>query len=161
MFPDFQSYLGAVERIVAPLERSGKPARSVTLKRTYDTDPADLWDALTNPERLARWFAPVEGDLQLGGRYKIKGNASGTIEACRDREHYALTWEFGGDVSWVTVDIAQVGDGKTALTLVHTAIVNDHWGMYGPGAVGVGWELGLLGLALHLIDPQTKVDEEE
>ena len=35
--------------------------------------------------------------------------------------------------------------------LEHTAIVPEEmWGEYGPGAVGVGWEGGLLGLALHL-----------
>ena len=36
------------------------------------------------------------------------------------------------------------------LTLTHTAHLSEHWGEYGPGAVGVGWELGLLGLAMYL-----------
>ena len=27
---------------------------------------------------------------------------------------------------------------------------NDHWEQYGPGATGVGWDLGLVGLTLHL-----------
>jgi hypothetical protein len=35
--------------------------------------------------------------------------------------------------------------------LEHTAIVPDElWAEYGPGAVGVGWDQGLLGLSLHL-----------
>jgi hypothetical protein len=61
----------------------------------------------------------------------------------------AVTWEFGGDVSLVTVDLAPDEDG-TELTLRHVVGDNDHWATYGPGAVGVGWELALLGLALHL-----------
>jgi hypothetical protein len=28
--------------------------------------------------------------------------------------------------------------------------VDEHWEKYGPGATGVGWNLGLVGLALHL-----------
>ena len=38
-------------------------------------------------------------------------------------------------------------------TLTHTAILSEHWGTYGPGAVGVGWELALLGVALHIDSP--------
>jgi hypothetical protein len=52
-------------------------------------------------------------------------------------------------VSLVTVDLAPADDG-TELTLRHVVGDNDHWATYGPGAVGVGWELALLGLALHL-----------
>ena len=39
--------------------------------RVYDTDAADLWETLTDPERLARWFARVDGDLREGGRFTI------------------------------------------------------------------------------------------
>jgi hypothetical protein len=36
------------------------------------------------------------------------------------------------------------------------------WGQFGPGAVGVGWDLGLMGLGLHIdsgaqVDPATAV----
>ena len=34
--------------------------------RTYDTTAEDLWEALTDPVRLPRWFLPVSGDLRLG-----------------------------------------------------------------------------------------------
>jgi hypothetical protein len=65
---NFHAYLGAVTRTVTVLEREGKPARNVTLERLYDTTADDLWDAVTNPERLPRWFLPVSGELKLGGR---------------------------------------------------------------------------------------------
>ena len=40
--------------------------------------------------------------------------------------------------------------------------MSDHWDTYGPGAVGVGWEMGLMGLALYLKSPnELKLDEAE
>jgi uncharacterized protein YndB with AHSA1/START domain len=157
---DVERYLSAVERRVVALERDGQPARAVVLARTYETSVEDLWDALTNPERLPRWFAPVTGDFKLGGRYQVEGNAGGTVTECEPPKYFALTWEFGGGVSWVDVRIAQTGPGVSRLTLTHTAPISPHWEQFGPGAVGVGWELGLLGLALYLANPKAeKVDE--
>src|SRR5690606_21550027 len=110
----------------------------------------DLWDACTNPERLPRWFLPVTGDLQVGGRYQLEGQAGGTIERCDPPRSFAATWEFGGEVSWIEVTLAAAGDG-TRFTLEHVAHVDDErWLEYGPGAVGVGWDLALHGLAQHV-----------
>jgi uncharacterized protein YndB with AHSA1/START domain len=129
------------------------------LTRTYDTDIADLWDALTNAQRLPRWFLAVEGDLKPGGRYQLKGNAGGSIERCEPPSGLALTWEMRGEVSWVELRLAIESGERTRLTLVHTAPVSEFWAQFGPGAVGVGWELGLMGLALHLLDPAARFDE--
>jgi hypothetical protein len=35
------------------------------------------------------------------------------------------------------------------MTLEHTAIIEDHWNQFGPGAVGIGWDLAVMGLARH------------
>ena len=75
---DVARVLGLVTRAVRNFEKDGKPASAVTLTRLYDTSVDDLWDALTSRERIARWFLPVEGDLQLGGKYQLKCNAGGT-----------------------------------------------------------------------------------
>ena len=79
---DVARVLGLVTRSVRNFEKDGKAASAVTLTRLYDTGVDDLWDALTSKERIPRWFLPVEGDLQLGGKYQLKGNAGGTITAC-------------------------------------------------------------------------------
>ena len=150
---DVDHHLGALERSVSWLERDGLSASGVTLSRSYETTLEDLWDAVTNAERIPRWFAPVSGDLRLGGRYQVEGNAGGEITTCERLSHYALTWEFGGDTSWVDVRVADEGSDRARLTLTHTAHLSDHWDTYGPGAVGVGWEMGFLGLALHLAQP--------
>jgi hypothetical protein len=65
-------------------------------------------------------------------------------------------------MSWLTVTLTPDGQG-TRLELAHEAHVDPAmWGQFGPGAVGVGWDLGLMGLGLHLetgaqVDPATAV----
>ncbi len=123
----------------------------VEIRRTYDADPADVWDACTNPERIARWFSPVSGDLRPGGRYSIDGNASGAITECVPPRRLALDWEFGDHaLSWVTLELNPLGADRTELILRHRQPRTEHWATYGPGATGVGWELTVLGLAMHL-----------
>ncbi len=156
---DIAAHLGAMTRTVENLERDGQPAKAVHASRVYDTDAADLWDALTRPERLKRWFAPVSGELKLGGRYQVEGNAGGTITACEAPRRLELTWEFGPAVTWVILTLSPEGDG-TRLELEHIAPVSPHWEQYGPGAVGVGWELGFLGLATHFERPDDDVRAE-
>jgi uncharacterized protein YndB with AHSA1/START domain len=143
---------GLVTRVVETVERDGKPAKVVVAARTYATSVDDLWDAITNIDRIPRWFTPVTGDLRLGGRFQLEGNASGEILECEPPRHLEITWEYGGDVSWVTVDLSGDPAGEeTHLELRHTAHVPpEFWDAYGPGAVGVGWDLSLMGLGLHL-----------
>ena len=151
---DVEQNLGAVDRAVSFLERDGQRASAVNMSRSFATSIEDLWDAVTNAERIQKWFTPVSGVLEPGGHYQLEGNASGAITACERLSHFALTWEFGGDVSWVDVSLAAPEEGQSRLTLTHTAILSAHWGEYGPGAAGVGWEWGMLGLAIHLEQPK-------
>lgn len=158
---DVANHLGAVTRAVEDSTHEGTPVKVVVASRTYPTDAADLWQAITDPERIPRWFAPVSGDLRLGGRYQVEGNAGGEVTACDEPKHFAITWEFAGETSWVDVHLEEAPDGTT-LTLRHAADVrgNEHMATYGPGAVGVGWELGLMGLAEHLATGTTIPHEE-
>lgn len=152
MKQDVIESLGAVRREVRECEHDGRPARALIAERTYDTTVDDVWDAVTNRERIPRWLGPIEGDLRLGGRYQLEGNASGEVTTCDPPTHLALTWEFGGGVSWVDVRLSEGPDGDTLLRLEHVALVDDldMWNQFGPGAVGIGWDLSLLGLAEHL-----------
>ena len=122
---DVQGHLDAVNRSVSSLERGGQPAREVTLSRTYPTIVEDLWDAVTNSQRIPRWFLPISGKLEPGGRYQLEGNAGGVITACERPAHLALTWEFGEDVSWVELRLSVDRAGGARLTLTHTAHLSD------------------------------------
>ena len=149
---DLAAHIKAMTRTVRNLERDGKPAQAVIASCVYDTDAADLWDALTNRERLPRWFAPVTGDLRLGGKYQVENNAGGTITECEPNKKIVMTWEFMGGMSWVTLTLSPAQTG-TRLELEHVAFVDPHWEKYGSGAVGVGWDLSFMGLARHLAAP--------
>jgi uncharacterized protein YndB with AHSA1/START domain len=148
---DVQQVIGAVTRTVAQRDHNGRPARIVIATRTYDAEADEVWDAITSPERIPRWFLPISGDLRLGGRYQLKGNAGGEIIACEPPHMLSVTWEFAGEVSWLTLRLSEPGKGKTMLELEHVAHVDDaRWRQFGPGAVGVGWDMGLMGLGRHL-----------
>ena len=159
---DPETHLDTTRRIVLLHERESKSAADVTLSRTFDTNIQDLWDAVTNPDRIPRWATNVTGDLKLNGRYQIEGNASGTITECEPHSHIALTWEIFGYTSWVEFRFARKSPHSSHLTLTHTFHLSPHWDTYGPGETGVGWELALLGLALHTKFPdEPKPDEME
>jgi uncharacterized protein YndB with AHSA1/START domain len=147
---DVTQQINAVRRTVGSRVLEAGEARTVTISQTYDATVEDVWDACTDPERIARWFLPVSGELRLGGRFQIEGNAGGTIERCDPPKGYATTWEFGEMTSWLEVRLTPEPDGGTRFELEHTAHVDEHWGEFGPGAVGIGWDSAVVGLYLHL-----------
>jgi uncharacterized protein YndB with AHSA1/START domain len=157
---DVDHQINAVARNLGTREIEAGQAHVVTVSQSYDTDPEDLWDAVTNIERIPRWFLPIAGDLTVGGSYQLEGQAGGTILTCDPPKNFTATWEFGGNVSWIDVTVALDDSGNARLILEHIMHVADDeiWRQFGPGAVGMGWDSMLLGLALHLatgesIDP--------
>ena len=52
--------------------RSADGAGIVRIEDRYDTDIDDLWSAITDPDRLARWFGEVDGELSLGGEFRVQ-----------------------------------------------------------------------------------------
>ena len=153
---DIAREIDAVHREVGEKRIPAGVGRTVRVAREYDAPIEDVWDALTNPGRIGRWFLPISGDYRLGGRYQFEGNAGGEILECERPRRLKVTWVYGevtseADISEVEVRLSSVDGGITRLELEHTAVVpDDRWAEYGPGAVGVGWEGGLLGLSLHL-----------
>jgi uncharacterized protein YndB with AHSA1/START domain len=156
---DVAHEISTAQRQVGTRTLEAGEARTITISRVYATPQDDLWDACTNVERIPRWFLPVSGDLRVGGRYQLEGNASGTIERCDPPHGFSATWEYGGEVSWIELRLTAESDGGTRFELEHIAHVDDERALeFGPGAVGVGWDLGLLGLGLHLGSDGAPVD---
>lgn len=153
MNQDEKDVIDDARRELRNVDRDGQPARSLVIERTYDTTVDDVWDAITNAVRIPRWLLPIDGDLQLGGKYQLEGNAGGEILTCDAPSHLAVTWEMGGTVSWVDVHLSDDPDGGTRLRMEHVALLSDlamFGDTLGPGAVGIGWDLSLLGLTVHL-----------
>jgi len=102
---------------------------------------------------------PITGELRVGGSYQLQGNAGGTVLTCDPPRNFTATWEYGVSVSWIDVTVAAEGDERARLEIEHIAVVGDDMALqFGPGAVGIGWDSMVLGLALHLatgeaIDP--------
>lgn len=143
--------INAVTRTVSTADNGTTFATVAALAQSYGTSVDDLWAACTTADRLARWFAPVTGDLMLDGTYQVEGNAGGTVETCEPPYGFTITWEFGGDVSHLAVRLEAEGTDRSRLSIEHSAdVAAERWIEYGPGAVGIGWDLGLLGLAHHL-----------
>ncbi len=156
---DVNAQIDAVTRGLQTMDVDGEPARVQTLVQTYPAPIHDVWDAVTSAERIPRWFLPISGDLRLGGHYQLEGNAGGEVQECSPpaggAAHYRITWGFGGGGdTWVTVRLEAASADETTLELEHIAKVADvpetMWEQFGPAATGIGWDSGLLGLALHL-----------
>ena len=147
---DVTHQINAVRRTVGSRTLEAGEARVVTISQAYDTDADDLWDACTNIERIPRWFLPITGDLKVGGRYQLDGKAHGTILTCDPPREFTATWEFGEDVSWIELRITSEGPHRSRFELAHISHVDDHWEQFGPGAVGMGYDGALVGLAIHL-----------
>ncbi|MFI6506394.1 SRPBCC family protein [Streptosporangium sp. NPDC050855] len=136
---------------------------AVLLRRDYDASAEEVWDALTDPDRMKRWFLPVSGDLRAGGDFQLEGNAGGRILRCEPPRLLRVT--FGGESSLVEVRLIPAGEGTT-LELEHTVPL----AMVGSGAgalyVGPGWDSALLALDLFVggengPDPLTVADSPE
>jgi uncharacterized protein YndB with AHSA1/START domain len=158
---DVVQQINAVRRQVGKRVLEAGEARTVIVSQSYPATVGDVWDACTSPERIPRWFLPISGELKLGGHYQLEGNAGGVIERCDPPKSFAATWEYGGEMSWIEVRLTDDGE-STLFELEHIALVDDErWAEFGPGAAGVGWDLGLIGLALHLEGGAARVDPEK
>jgi uncharacterized protein YndB with AHSA1/START domain len=122
----------------------------VRIKGRYDNDRNDVWLALTDPQRLARWYGAVEGDLRAGGDFTALVLASGwdgrgRIDACDPQERFEVTmWEQEGQEHAVAAELT-VDDGQTVLLLEVRGLPLDLvW------AYGAGWQVHLEDLGTHL-----------
>lgn len=155
---DVNAQIAATERVVSTADVEGTPSYAQTLTRSFPSPIDDVWDAVTSIERIPRWFLPVSGDLRLGGSYQLEGNAGGEIRSCEPpsggRASYSITWGMGGDPAIVTVTLTEVDATTTRLELgsiiAADALPPGMWQTYGPGAMGVGFDMGILGLGLYI-----------
>lgn len=146
---DIPHQLAAIARQVEKLpagdgvgERIG-----VSLRRTYESPIEDVWSAVTDPERITRWFMPLSGDLRVGGTFQLAGNAGGEIVACDPPRLVQLTW--GGPTSIVELRLTEDGD-NTLLELDHNVPIEIAQSGAGALWVGPGWDGALMGLGLFL-----------
>lgn len=100
------------------------PARTAVFKRAYDAPIDDVWDACTDPERLARWYVPVTGELRRGGTITQAMMGTGVISECEAPHRLVLSLE--GGVDRITIELEARADGGTNLVLQHATTLDSH-----------------------------------
>src|SRR5262245_4374905 len=75
--------------------RSADGVGVVRIEERFETGIDELWSALTDSERLARWYGVVDGDLGVGGEFRASLHASGwegtgRVEACRPPRSFVV-----------------------------------------------------------------------
>lgn len=103
--------------------------KSIVIKAPIQT----VWDMLTKREKIALWFHPSKGDLQLGEMFELYGRDDpeqenricwGTVHQMDP--HHTLVYDFtirpmNGVITTVSWHLGQVMGG-TQLTMVHSGL---------------------------------------
>lgn len=116
-----------VQRSLRDREIAQGRARAAVLKRRYEAPIDDVWDAITTPERIDRFFLPVSGDLREGGTYAFEGQASGRILVCDAPRLLRVEWVPPGcrdDGDQVEVRLTADGPAATWLELEHASVAD-------------------------------------
>jgi uncharacterized protein YndB with AHSA1/START domain len=128
----------AGDRIVGTL-RTGDGKGVVRMEDRFDTDIDDLWSALTDPGRLARWLGEFEGDLRPGGNFRARFFASGwegtgRVEACEPPRHLLVMTKDDGQADEHAVEATLTADGdRTVLILEERGMPVNLLAAYGAG----------------------------
>jgi uncharacterized protein YndB with AHSA1/START domain len=145
---DIVNHLDAVRRHVETREAGGGELVAVVMRRRYPAPPEDVWEALTDPDRLRRWFLPISGDLKEGGTFQLEGNAGGEIRSCEPPKRLLVT--YGSEISLVQVTLTADGDDGTLFELDHTVPIEMAGSTAGALWVGPGWDGAVAALGLFL-----------
>ena len=145
---DIPNQLDAIYREVGERPIDGGEGVAVLLRRSYDAAIEDVWDAITDPVRMKRWFLPISGELRVGGTFQLEGNAGGEIQTCEPPRLLRVT--FGGPTSVVELRLIPNGDSETTLELEHTVPKEIAQSVAGALFVGPGWDGALMALDLFV-----------
>jgi uncharacterized protein YndB with AHSA1/START domain len=137
------------EGLLGTVFRTTDGRATVRMADVYDTDIDDLWAALTEPARLARWIAEVDGDLRVGGLVQARFTSSfeGTcrIDRCDAPHRLTVTSLPGTDEETVIEATLEPAGGGTHLVVEERGLPVDE-----VAAHGAGWQAHVEDLAAHL-----------
>jgi uncharacterized protein YndB with AHSA1/START domain len=154
--------------------RSADGKGIVRIEDRYDTHIDDLWAAITDPGRLARWYGQVEGELRPGGSFRLyleseDWDGTGRVEACEPPRRVLVTtretdesWRKGRGVEPFdeTIEATLTADGdETILVIEVQGLPLDAIAFY-----GAGWQIHAENLAACLAgrergESETRWDE--
>ncbi len=122
---------------------------TVRMEDVYDTAIADVWSALTEPERLSRWIAEVTGDLRPGGQFHSRFTSGwdgpGRVDVCEPHRLIVATMGIGSDDETVIEATLANEDGKTRLVIEERGLPLEE-----VAAHGAGWQAHVEDLVSYL-----------
>ena len=131
---------------------------TVDVERRLPLPPAAVWDALVQPDRLARWLGTIEGDVRptVGEAFGLRlGAAVGdradcTLLACEPGRRITIAWRWEGEPDSVVHVAVEPSDDGAVLRLRHELVAPQPIADY-----GAGWEahLGTLADDLAGLEP--------
>ena len=128
----------APDRILGTL-RSADGTGIVHVEDRFDTDIDDLWSALTEPARLARWIGEVAGYLRLGGEFRAHffgsgWEGTGRVEACEPPRRLLLVTTEAGESDDHAIEATLRVDGdRTVLIIEERGMPPEQLAAYGAG----------------------------
>lgn len=138
-------------RILGSLRSVGGKG-AVRMQDRFDTDINDLWSALTDPGRLARWLGEVEGDLRLGGQFRAcffatGWEGTGRVHECEPPQHFLVLTTEAGEPGEHTIEATLSADGEQAILVIEErGMPSDQLAAYGAGV-----QVHVEDLAAHLV----------
>jgi uncharacterized protein YndB with AHSA1/START domain len=141
---------------IGTIRRDGA-SLAVIFEREFTATPDEIWAALADSHRLARWFARPVGTLAVGQTVRlILGDEPGQyadlrIDACAAPERIEGEWTFPGEPSTtLRVTLRPLDNGKrTHLMLENTGFPPTRTAGY-----GCGWHHYVDSLDAHLRDAE-------
>src|SRR6478752_6220623 len=94
----------------------------VRMEDRFDRDIDDVWSALTDPSRLARWYGEVEGDLRLGGEYRARlfssgWEGTGRVEACEPSQRLLVRIKDADEPNENDIEVKLTADGHQTVVV--------------------------------------------
>ena len=155
-------------RILGSL-RAAEGKGVVRVEDRYDTDIDDLWSAITDPARLARWYGEVDGDLRPGGEFHVylesdDWEGKGYVEVCEAPRRLVITSR-ESDESWrkgqgappfdEVTDATLTADGNQTILVVEVrGLPLDKIAFY-----GAGWQIHAENLAAYVANLERRDTE--
>ena len=138
---------------ILTLDDNATGTGTVRMHDRFDTSIEDLWSAMTEPDRVARWIGDIHGDLRAGGSFTAKltshWEGAARVDVCEPHTRLVVTMRPGGEDETVFEARLAAVDGATDLVVeergLPLATISAH---------GAGWQAHLEDLAAHIAGRQ-------
>jgi uncharacterized protein YndB with AHSA1/START domain len=109
-----------------PARQADEQAPWVERETMIEASPDEVWEALTDEDRLREWLAPeVELDPTEGGEIDVRDgddHRHGTVETVEEGERFAFTWSRPGEGESFVEFTIEALPGGSRVTVVETPL---------------------------------------